>query len=135
LPCVSTTSWPGRAAPRPPRDLAHVGELLSHVPACPPDERVAPDGDDDAHGYEDRTTSQIARAGSSVGLRQECGRTARKWIESPSPIACVDAVDVELHAALEHDHELLAGMAHRRRPAVGARFDGGRPAPAIAKPP
>ena len=31
-----------------------------------------------------RTTSQTARAGSSLGLRHAWGRTERKWIESPA---------------------------------------------------
>jgi hypothetical protein len=34
--------------------------------------------------YALRMASQIARAGRSVGLRQECGWAVRKWIESPS---------------------------------------------------
>jgi hypothetical protein len=34
--------------------------------------------------YALRMASQIARAGRSDGLRQECGWAVRKWIESPS---------------------------------------------------
>ena len=33
---------------------------------------------------EERTTSQIARAGVSRGLRHACGSSVRKWIESPA---------------------------------------------------
>ena len=36
-----------------------------------------------AAAYEPRIASQIARAGRSSGLAHECGRTVRKWIESP----------------------------------------------------
>ena len=56
-----------RCAPAPLR-AAHV-----------PDPRVAQD---------ERTTSQIARAGCSPGLLQECGSSVRKWIESPLRSRC-----------------------------------------------
>ncbi len=49
---------------------------------------VAAEGDDHPPctrgAHELRIASQTARAGASVGLAHECGRLARKWIESPS---------------------------------------------------
>ena len=54
-------------------DLTRVGQLLLPRARFPrSDQGVAPDGKGNAHRrYEARTTSQIARVGSSLGLRHE----------------------------------------------------------------
>ena len=59
----------------------HVPRSSSRMRALPPNAMTRRAT---SCSYALRMASQIARAGWSDGLRQECGCAVRKWIESPS---------------------------------------------------
>src|SRR3954470_2769644 len=129
FPCVSTTWWARamRATARAASSACavcsgHVPRSCSRISALPPNAMTsrtprlrsgAPDREPD------RPRRPVGRVGPRVRIGgAEVDRVALLEV-------VVDRVDREAHRALDQQHELLAGVDHRLRAAVGPRLDVG----------
>ena len=68
-----------------------------------------------------RSRARAPRPGCARNAAATCGSGSSR----PGASRCVSLADREVHRALRDDHQLLAGMVHRRRAAVRVRLDRG----------
>ena len=127
LPCVSSSSWPAARSA-----TISLGDRAARWRAAAPRSPPPRPGSGRCRRWRRRCASQLRtlapRARSPAPARRsDCATSVGARVAEMDRVAGAElvalAVDRELHRALEHDHELLAGMVHRRRPAVGARLD------------